>query len=187
MLRLLYTADSWNTKLFLAINNLHHPALDLLMQAMLYLGSAWMVIVYGSILAALAARRPDLMSLRCPVVYLAATLLGLVLQVVLKEFFEVPRPSVVLGLDRVRMLAEPLPTYAFPSGHSIFAAVTASAVGWRRGWRWKVPLWLFAFLAGWSRIYLGLHYPVDVVAGLGIGAATGWLTWKVIEARDRRQ
>ena len=173
----LYAADSLNTRLFLALNHLHHPLLDPLMTAMIYLGSSKMVFFYAAALGAYARVRPQKMSLGYPLVYLAAALLGAVLQAGLKEFFEVPRPAAALGLEDVRILGALPRSYTFPSGHAVFGGVTAATLGWRRGWRWKGAVWLFAILVAWSRVYVGVHYPLDVIAGLGIGAAIGWIVW----------
>ena len=64
----------------------------------------------------------------------------------------------------------PLDRYSFPSGHTLHAvAFTILAVA-----SFPVLAWLlvpFAILVALSRVVLGLHYPTDVVAGAGLGAA----------------
>jgi membrane-associated phospholipid phosphatase len=65
----------------------------------------------------------------------------------------------------------PETTYSFPSGHAMESMAVAAAVmclAWNRGnWRWaSVALGaIFVLLVGTSRIYLGVHYPSDVLAG----------------------
>jgi membrane-associated phospholipid phosphatase len=82
---------------------------------------------------------------------------------------------------------------AFPSGHALSSATLATAViliFWHDPrWRWPVAVAAvaYAFLVGMSRLYLGVHYPVDVIAGWCLGAAWAlmlWLAWQI--AREVR-
>ena len=73
----------------------------------------------------------------------------------------------------------PETTLSFPSGHAMGAAALAVALGylfWPTRWRWLVLVagigWAVGI--GWSRNYLGVHYPSDVLAGWV--AAVGWVT-----------
>ena len=84
-----------------------------------------------------------------------------------------PRPFVIDAASRV--VGYQPPTYSFPSGHSAssFAGATVLAFALpRRRARW---LWLLAALVAASRIYIGVHYPLDVVVGALLGVAVGVL------------
>lgn len=64
----------------------------------------------------------------------------------------------------------PEPEYAFPSGHAMLSMAFAAAIvslTWNTRWRWwSIALGgLFVIAIGWTRLYLGVHYPSDIVAG----------------------
>ena len=68
---------------------------------------------------------------------------------------------------------------SFPSGHTSAAFCTATSVALRyRKWYFVVPSYVFAFSTGWARMYQGVHYPTDVLAGAVVGAGSAWLGWK---------
>lgn len=80
-----------------------------------------------------------------------------------KQFFQRDRPSLWESIA-------PESTYSFPSGHAMGSMTFACAVillSWNTRWRWPVLVatTLFAVLVSVSRIYLGVHYPSDILAG----------------------
>ena len=74
---------------------------------------------------------------------------------------------------------------AFPSGHTSRAFAVAGFLLVRISWRPAAPMAVLASLIGLSRIYLGVHWPTDVVAGAGLGIVLGIL-FVVLEPRVRR-
>lgn len=92
------------------------------------------------------------------------------------------------GVDRVRPdaahAAIELPTSpSFPSGHAsgAFASAVALALLVPRA---RVPALVLAALIAFSRVYLGVHYPLDILAGALLGAAVGALVaWLVASGR----
>jgi len=117
---------------------------------------------------------------------LFAMALGLlVTNVTLKHLFARPRPWLdVAGL--VPLVREPDPN-SFPSGHtcSAFAAALAWALNFPKRWMGACGL-ILAALMGLSRLYVGVHYPSDVLAGCVIGclcALAVCTVWKQIAKR----
>ncbi|MEU7184054.1 phosphatase PAP2 family protein [Streptomyces celluloflavus] len=108
------------------------------------------------------------MALAAPVAVVAAY----VANDVIKSFFNEQRPCQTLHTVTVEACPA-LGDWSFPSNHSAIAAAAAVAIvlcGRRLGWI-AVPA---ALLMGASRIWVGAHYPHDVVVGLLIGALVAW-------------
>ena len=86
----------------------------------------------------------------------------------LKILIHRPRPEVFFGLA-------PTETYSFPSGHAfvpaVYFGILAVILGARAGW--LAAVLVLAALLGFSRVYLGYHYPSDVIAGWSL--AVLWL------------
>ena len=156
------------------------PALTKTMTAVSFIGGDGLVLAALAALALfLRARR------RRAAVWLLVTLAGaLVLDLSLKYGFHRPRPTPFFG---------PLPrTYSFPSGHALFSfcfyGVLAGLVAARvQSTAARAAIWTAAALLvlaiGFSRIYLGVHYPSDVLAGYLTG--TIWVATMVFLDRWR--
>jgi len=93
------------------------------------------------------------------------------LNLLVKMLFARPRPALWVSI-------KPAFYYSFPSGHAMGAAAVATALGfllWQHRGHWLA--WtlgpLFALGVGWSRMYLGVHYPSDVLAGWT--GSVGWV------------
>jgi undecaprenyl-diphosphatase len=104
---------------------------------------------------------------------------GVIVTAVLKDMFQRPRPDLVPHSAYVF-------TTSFPSGHSMLSAVTYLTLGAliaRSHERKRIKFYfllaaaLVTFLVGVSRVYLGVHWPTDVLAGWTAGAAWAMLSW----------
>ena len=109
-------------------------------------------------------------------VVLASMASGTVLSLYLKHAFHRPRPEVVPHLTDIA-------SSSFPSGHSMLSSIaylTMAALLARATPDLKTKIYLFVVavvligLIGFSRVYLGVHYPTDVLAGWGLGS-----TWAI--------
>lgn len=68
---------------------------------------------------------------------------------------------------------------SFPSGHTV-CAFTQAVIYSHHYPKIRVPLYLYATVVGFSRIYLGKHYPTDVIGGAALGLLIGYLTVKLV-------
>ena len=119
---------------------------------------------------------------------IAATMSGLVLSTLLKYLVDRQRPELVPHLSEVF-------TSSFPSGHSMLSAVVYLTLGSllaRFAEEMIVKLYFIAvalaltFLVGVSRVYMGVHYPTDVLAGWTAGLVWAILCWLVAKWLQRR-
>lgn len=69
---------------------------------------------------------------------------------------------------------------SFPSGHTseAFSLATSLTIALPK-WYVIAPAYTFAGLVGYSRMYLGAHYPSDVIAGALVGSGTAWLSYQI--------
>lgn len=73
-----------------------------------------------------------------------------------------------------QLLIAPPADYSFPSGHTGAAFATAAGLYFARHSLW-LPTTILAAIMGFSRLYLYVHYPSDVLCGALLGVACGWL------------
>ena len=149
------------------------------------LGSAGVLITLALVVIGylLVARR-----YRLALLTLAANTGGWILEVVLKSSFGRQRPSVVPHLQHVT-------SSSFPSGHSMLAAVvylTLGALLARSTETRALRIYFIAagmfltFIVGATRVYLGVHYPTDVMGGWIAGFSWAVLCALVAQALQRR-
>lgn len=149
------------------VHELAFPALTSVMQLASFLGSTLFLIIFGTIIViALFLRKHR----RGSVIFMITTIGSSVLMVLLKLAFKRTRPEPFS--DTI------LPaSYSFPSGHSLasfcFYGALAAILSARADKLWlQIIIWISAalmvLLIGISRIYLGVHYPSDVVAGYAV-------------------
>ncbi|QBQ54358.1 phosphatase PAP2 family protein [Nitrosococcus wardiae] len=125
---------------------------------------------------------------RAAVIVALSVSTGMVLSLLLKDLFDRPRPDLVPHGSIVY-------TTSFPSGHSMMAAVvylTLAALLARVQQRKRIKAYVLlvaltaTLLVGLSRIYLGVHWPTDVLAGWTAGAAWALCWWLAARGLQRR-
>ena len=151
-------------------NNLRTPVGDAVMPLITMLGNgAALWIVLGCCLLAQKKHRKT-----AAVLFLALGIETLICNVYLKNAVAAARPCDLN--TSVKLLVSKPQDYSFPSGHTgaSFAAVTALRLGKVR--KWHLAL-LPACLIPFSRLYLYVHFPSDIVGGILVGICSGFLAY----------
>lgn len=131
---------------------------------LLSMAGEWTLVI--GVLLWLAARQPALLP-RMAMLGLA----GILASIWLKAGFDVLRPPLLLPVGTVTLLDVLPANRSFPSGHAIAVAVLGGVLMWKRSLRGQLCLALLVLLVCLSRIAIGVHWPLDVLAG----AATGFV------------
>lgn len=168
LLRRLGKLEKLDTQAFLAINSLPHPEVAnqfmYLLTTVMNRGDAW---VAGLVIATLLNRRHRhaLFEILPPLWLMTATV-----EYPIKRLFRRERPFITLV--RAIVVGRKPGNYSFPSGHS--AAAFGGAWLLTRRYPKLAPLfYLVALMTGFSRSYLGAHYPGDVIMGGIAGTVLG--------------
>lgn len=140
----------------------------------------WMGVAGGIVLSGVGGARARRGATRGLVSLAAAST---VVNTVAKWSVRRERP-ILDAVPVIRRLHRQPTTPSFPSGHSASAAAFATGVALESG-GWGTVLLPLAAAVGFSRVYTGVHYPSDVLAGLAIGAGTAYAVRSVLEARPR--
>jgi len=107
---------------------------------------------------------------------IAAALVGVALTHSLKPLFSALRPPSVLEPGSFHLIGPALHKQSFPSGHTVTATIFFGAWVYYVRSRWRRLLLILAAVAvGLSRVALGVHWSVDVAAGLAVGSTALWL------------
>lgn len=169
--------QSWEVSVFNGINNMSdvwQPFWLLVTQ----FGSGWALFV--AVVGTWAYKRRKLASDLFLHGFIAYVLVQIAKNVIAR-----PRPEALLAVTHQRELfvsAE----YGFPSGHTAIAtALSLTLLPYLpKAWRWVVPVWIF--LVALSRIYLGVHTPLDVIGGFVLGTTVAAMGHVVTARRIAR-
>lgn len=147
--------------------NLRNPIMDLLMPAITTLGNSGLIWI---ILAGILILMPKYRKVG------VAVMAGLVLEVICCNLVLKPLVARVRPCDvntAVQLLVARPDDFSFPSGHTGASFAAASALPFSRSRLW-IPSLVLAVLIAFSRLYLYVHYPTDILAGALLGVMAGW-------------
>ncbi|MCI9224248.1 MAG: phosphatase PAP2 family protein [Acutalibacter sp.] len=143
----------------------HNPVTDTIFPAVTYLGESGIFWILLSLLIIALGRKNGWRTTGC--LMLAAMLLGLLLgEIALKNIICRPRPF--QEMPEISLLIPPPSGYSFPSGHSC-ASFAAATIIFLKDKRPGTAALALAALIAFSRVFLFVHYPTDVLAGSLLG------------------
>lgn len=162
-----------------ALQNLHHPWLDILMAGVSSLADHGMAFIFlGLVLFCIKRTR------KLGAAILISIGIGFFLgNVVMKNLFARSRPCWID--ESIILLVKNPRDFSFPSGHTLVAFESAVSI-WLVHKRWGCAALLLAFLIGFSRMYLFVHFPTDVLGGMVLGAGIAVFVNRVLLKQGRK-
>ena len=160
--------------------NMRNPIMDLLMPAITALGNSGLIwlLLAGILLLTPKHRRAG-----------AAVLAGLALEIICCNMVLKPLVARVRPCDvntAVQLLIARPDDFSFPSGHTGASFAAAAALFADRNRLW-IPSLILALLIAFSRLYLYVHYPTDILAGAAIGMMAGWAGRQAVDILWKRK
>ncbi len=179
-------AEQIDQQLFLFLNSANSPFWDKVMNFM-SLKEAW-VPLYVAILIYLGIRYKRKFWIIILFIILAVVLADQT-SVLIKNAVDRPRPCHESSLQGLVHIVNGMygGMYGFVSSHAAnsFNVALLSLMFIKKRW-YTVCIIIWAATVSYSRIYLGVHYPGDVLCGAILGALIGWGVYKLYEATDKK-
>ena len=151
----------WEFSILYALQEIHNPILDKIMLFITWLGDdGWFWLAIG--VGCLIFKKHRKMGLQLLLSMLCTYILG---NLIIKNLVARPRPCDIDAA--VTLLISRPHGHSFPSGHSINSMVAAVAL-FLNNKKIGIPAVIIATLIGFSRLYLFVHFPTDVLAGFAI-------------------
>lgn len=156
-------SNAGNVSAFLYINGNQISQLSGLMVALSVYGREYVWIPVVALLWIFGRLRYK----RSAFLMASAFVIGIILGVLSKQIMAEPRPYTVLSSVHV-LLKEPS-DFSYPSGHALIVSIGALISLATLPKKFSIPLLAEAVLVSYSRVYVGVHWPLDVVAGWLLG------------------
>lgn len=154
--------------------SVRNPILNKVMQFITSLGDAGLVAILACIVL-LCVKKYRKAGVTAS---LSLILDFLVVNLLLKNLVARIRPYD--ALEELLLITKRPSDFSFPSGHSGACFAVASVMFLCLPRKWGIPALAAAALISFSRLYVGAHYPTDVIGGIVIGCLTGWTAYRLI-------
>lgn len=157
---------TWEFAFLDALQELHAPILDFFFKTITRFGDGGLFWIAVGVLL-LCVRKTRV----CGICVLTGLAVGaLIANVTLKPLIARERPCWIN--EAVQLLIAVPKDFSFPSGHSQASFVAATAI-YMNHRKWGIAAYVLAVLIAFSRLYLYVHFPTDVLAGAAIGICVG--------------
>ena len=177
---ILFTYDKQSD--FILLNSYHSALLDKIFIFFTALGNGWLMIIVGLLCFFLKKKK-------LPFLILSSFLLSGLIAQILKYFIDEARPGILLEHTNYQYFIKDVTLHSnasFPSGHTASAFAFAAVLAFYCKNKWlAIPLFMYACLVGYSRIYIGDHFLNDVLAGAVIGVISGVVCYLFLENYQR--
>jgi len=174
--------DTLDKTLFLFLNSIHTPVTDKIWLIITNIPT-WIPLYISLLIWIIAYHKKNSIWIILGIV-LAITITDQLTSGFMKPFFGRLRPCQDPEIGPLTNVVNKCGgLYGFVSGHSAnsFTIATFIWMVFRQKFRWVILLFLWAALVAFSRIMVGVHYPLDILIGGLIGFITGWLIFKLTE------
>jgi undecaprenyl-diphosphatase len=167
---ILLSLSEFNTSLFYFINlGMENPLFNFIMPIITDLGD----ILFWAVACGLLFLSGGEKSKKIAILCLFSLLISFSMTLLLKYLIAEPRPYLVLNNVNTLHMED---NYSFPSSHAATAFAGSLILGRKYGF--LIPFIALATLIGFSRIYIGVHYPFDVIFGAAVGIFSASITLK---------
>ena len=108
----------------------------------------------------------------------------LIVNILIKNLVARPRPYDLF--QHITSLVGEMSDFSYPSGHTAASFACSLVLVRMLPKKYGVPLVVLSCLIAFSRLYLGVHYPTDVIGGFLIGCLTSWIACRVVQKKLQR-